>query len=272
MAVTSQLPLGGNFDAYGVHREDRPSTSPEKDPSAQRFAVSHQYLAAMAIPVLRGRGFTAADRAGADPVVLLNRTGAARIFGADDPLGKRIKLGGMQGPWRTVVGIVEDAKYLGLDTPPSEGIYVRWKDLPASVGLTLEAPDDIQRSADGELVLIHDEGVERTTDGDELLSPPLAQLEPASRVVRDTRISERLVHAEMLRRLAGRVLHESERLERTVGRVSAGNGGGEQDRDDAADRAFHETDSAARLVARRRARRWEWVCGEDAPEGSRRQA
>jgi hypothetical protein len=33
-----------------------------------------------------------------------------------------------------VVGIVEDAKYLGLDTPPAEGIYARWKDLPASVG------------------------------------------------------------------------------------------------------------------------------------------
>jgi len=43
-AVTSQLTLGGNFDASGVNREDLPSVNPEDVPSAQRFAVSTAFL------------------------------------------------------------------------------------------------------------------------------------------------------------------------------------------------------------------------------------
>jgi putative ABC transport system permease protein len=123
-AVVSQLPLGGNFDAYGLHREDLPSANPEEDPSAQRFAVSPAYLDVMRIPLIRGRVFTDADRRGADPVILLNRTGAARIFGTVDPLGKRMKMGGMDGPWRTIVGIVEDVRHLSLEGEIENQMYL----------------------------------------------------------------------------------------------------------------------------------------------------
>ncbi len=43
-AVASQVPLGGNFDGYGVHVEDHPSANPELDPGAQRYAVTPGYL------------------------------------------------------------------------------------------------------------------------------------------------------------------------------------------------------------------------------------
>ena len=54
VALTSQLPLGGNFDSYGIHRKDKPSPNPEDDPSAQRFGVSPDYFATMQIQLGRG--------------------------------------------------------------------------------------------------------------------------------------------------------------------------------------------------------------------------
>jgi putative ABC transport system permease protein len=130
-AVASQLPLGGNFDAYGMHFEDNPGASEADTPSAQRFAVSAGYLAAMRIPLLRGRDLTARDRADTPPVVLINRTFAQRIWPGRDPLGKRIRLGDPKGPWRAVVGVVGEVRHLGLDAAPAMQIYLpapQWVD------------------------------------------------------------------------------------------------------------------------------------------------
>jgi hypothetical protein len=36
VAVTSQLPLGGNFDSHGIHREDKPSANQGPERAASR--------------------------------------------------------------------------------------------------------------------------------------------------------------------------------------------------------------------------------------------
>lgn len=135
--VVSQLPLGNNFDAFGVHAEDRPSANPEEDLSADRFSISPDYLATMGIPLRRGRAITDADRAGAPAVVLVNDTLARRIWGRSDPLGRRVKVGGMDGPWRTVVGVVGDVRHRGLDAEPSPQIYLPQEQFSADNDMTL---------------------------------------------------------------------------------------------------------------------------------------
>jgi putative ABC transport system permease protein len=130
MAITSQLPLGGNFDGRGIHREDRPSANPETDPSAQRFSVSPRYLDAMKIRVVKGRGFTAADRQGTEPVVLFNEAAVKEIFGGEDPVGKRVRMGGNQGDWRTVVGVVADVRHISLERDVESQIYTPYDQLP----------------------------------------------------------------------------------------------------------------------------------------------
>ena len=124
VAITSQLPLGGNFDSYGVHRVDRPSANPESDPSAQRFAVSPDYHAVMGIGLVAGRRFTPADREGAPRVVLINRALAAVAFAGEDPIGREVRVGGNDGVPRTIVGIVDDVRHLSLDGVPESQIYL----------------------------------------------------------------------------------------------------------------------------------------------------
>src|SRR5262249_28725853 len=39
-AATSQLPLGGNFDQFGVHPAEDPNPNPELDPNADRYSIT----------------------------------------------------------------------------------------------------------------------------------------------------------------------------------------------------------------------------------------
>jgi putative ABC transport system permease protein len=67
---------------------------------------------------------TDGDRDKTAPVVVVNRALARRFWGGAAALGKRIKVGGLDGPWRTIVGIAGDVKHRGLDAPQSLQIYL----------------------------------------------------------------------------------------------------------------------------------------------------
>lgn len=129
--LVNQIPLGGNKDMYGFHAEDHPLDNPEGAPSAERYSVTPDYLATMRIPLLRGRGFTPDDTATSPPVIVINQTTARKIWPNEDPLGKRVKSGGLDGPWRTVVGVVGDVRHYRLDEPPTMQSYfpnTQWPD------------------------------------------------------------------------------------------------------------------------------------------------
>jgi hypothetical protein len=80
---------------------------------------------------MRGRGFTADDRADAPRVVILGESVARRFWSGDDPVGTRIKWGAPDGPapWLEVVGVVEDGRYRGLETV-SLDVYVPHEQSP----------------------------------------------------------------------------------------------------------------------------------------------
>jgi putative ABC transport system permease protein len=122
--LSTQIPLGGDMDRYGAHLEDKPSINPELDPSPLRYAVSPGYLEAMKIPILRGRSISERDRKGAPPVVLVNRTFAKTSWPGENPIGKRLKLGGLDGPWRTVIGVTGDVLHEGLDVSDPIEVYL----------------------------------------------------------------------------------------------------------------------------------------------------
>ena len=80
--------------------------------------MTPDYFKTMGIPIVRGRGFTAGDRLGAQPVVMLNQTGAARVWPDQDAMGHQLELGtrlGLGGARAggTVVGIVGDVREHG---------------------------------------------------------------------------------------------------------------------------------------------------------------
>ena len=120
-AAAGQIPLGGNGDTWGFHVEARPSGP--HDPSVERYSVTPDYFAVMRIPLRRGRLFTDADRGGAQNVMLIGEQTARTLWPDADPIGQRVRIGGNDGPWRTIVGIVGDVRHQELAAPPTMQMY-----------------------------------------------------------------------------------------------------------------------------------------------------
>ena len=90
----------------------------EQAPDADYRVITPGYLATMRIPLLRGRDFTAQDRAGTAELAVITETMARRYWPDEDPLGKRIRIGDIvNGPVFTIIGVSGDARYQSLETP-----------------------------------------------------------------------------------------------------------------------------------------------------------
>ena len=119
-AITDTLPFGRNrtwgAGAKGVTYERG------KYPLAFVRLVSEGYPAAMGIPFLAGRDFSASDMAGKEPVMLVNKTLANTLWPGEDPIGKYIA--GPCAKERRVVGVVSDVRHLSLEQPSGNEMYI----------------------------------------------------------------------------------------------------------------------------------------------------
>lgn len=123
-AFTSQLPLTGDEDLWGVGFESVPTMAGDDDPSGYRYAVSPGYFAAMGIPLRKGRLLDASDDARASRVVVVNESFARRRLEGLDPIGQRLRIGPSTDPWYTVVGVVGDVKQTSLAVTRADGVYM----------------------------------------------------------------------------------------------------------------------------------------------------
>jgi putative ABC transport system permease protein len=125
VAVANQLPLGGNVDMYGILDPQNIPSNPELVPSGDRYAVSAGYLSTMRIPIVHGRAFTAAEAADTtNPVALVSEALAQRMWPGATPIGKRIRLGGIKGVDRVVIGVTGNVRHRGLDATSTLQWYV----------------------------------------------------------------------------------------------------------------------------------------------------
>ncbi len=123
-AFTSQLPLSGDFESFGVQFQSDPNDHSE---AGLRYAVSPGYFKAMRIPLRRGRLLDERDVMGAPQAVLISESFAQRKFPGQDPLGQRVRVGSDIGradrPWGTIVGVVGDVKQASLALSESDAFY-----------------------------------------------------------------------------------------------------------------------------------------------------
>ena len=125
----SALPLSGSSFGFTFTIEGDPPPRPGEEPAMQTRVVTPDFFPAMGIPLMRGRGFTDADNAGAPQVVLLNEAAVKKFFPKGNAIGRRIELGWGRGPGRPrnggeVVGIVGSVKQFGLDEVEEPEIYI----------------------------------------------------------------------------------------------------------------------------------------------------
>jgi putative ABC transport system permease protein len=144
-AFTSQLPLSGDFDVYGVQFESHNATQE----GALRYAVSPDYFETTGIPLRRGRLLDERDTADTPGVVVVSESLAKGKFPGQDPIGQRVRLGGSIGhaelPWDTIVGVVGDVKQASLAVSQSDAFYVpttQWPWVDAAQSLVVRTHGD----------------------------------------------------------------------------------------------------------------------------------
>jgi predicted permease len=117
----------------GVSNYMRPFQTEEQSHDRDRdlpwaaFAViSDDFFRALDVQLLAGRSFSAIDHAESEPVAIINQRFARLYFPGQDPLGRRIKLGGLdsENPWRTIVGVAPNVAMERRRERGSEGIYL----------------------------------------------------------------------------------------------------------------------------------------------------
>jgi putative ABC transport system permease protein len=118
------LPLSG-AGMSGTVTLDNPAVESEPAPEADQRIATPGYFEAMGIRVVRGRAFAETDDETAAPVAIIDESLAQTFWPNEDPIGRRIKRGGVQStnPWTTIVGVVRHVRYRTLEEPSRVQVY-----------------------------------------------------------------------------------------------------------------------------------------------------
>jgi predicted permease len=106
---------GGRVWRLGEQGDERAMT-------VSRNFVSPDYFRVLRIPLVSGRVFDERDRAGAQPVAVVNETMARQAWPGQDPIGQFLQ--GRTGRPLLVVGLVPDTKYRTIGEEPTPFVYI----------------------------------------------------------------------------------------------------------------------------------------------------
>jgi predicted permease len=168
VALTSGFPLGGGSYANGQFLEmtradelqsldDVAALGPrvkERMGQAGLRVVSEGYFRAMGIPLLRGRVFEPIDAPDAPHVAVISQSLADAKWPHQDPLGRYIQFGNMDGDPRglRVVGLVGDVREFTFEALPGPLVYEYYQQRPGqasrfSIVLRGPSPDSLGPAA-----------------------------------------------------------------------------------------------------------------------------
>jgi predicted permease len=121
----SVIPLGAVWSWGPITVEGRVPPPGETFINADQRIVGGQYFEAMEVPLRRGRLFDDHDMADSPRVIVVDEYMAAQLWPGQDPIGKRVRSGGIDGtsPWLTVVGVVGRIKQYTLDADSRIAFY-----------------------------------------------------------------------------------------------------------------------------------------------------
>jgi putative ABC transport system permease protein len=119
--MSQVVPFSGDSLGATFMVEGHESTPNEPTRAAQLRDATPGYFAAMGMPILKGRSFQATDTESSPPVAIVDEKLTRMQWPNEDPLGKRIRIGG--SPWMTIVGVVSSIKNRNLDEETIPYVY-----------------------------------------------------------------------------------------------------------------------------------------------------
>ena len=131
------VPLADNRQGTSFERLDGPAADPSAPMNANVAWITEGYFDAMGIPLLAGRPLTAQDNAQSQPVVIINRRLARQVFGEQDPIGKRVRVGNATQLQFEVIAVVGDERHAGVDTEATPSFFLPFRQVPNTRDLAI---------------------------------------------------------------------------------------------------------------------------------------
>jgi putative ABC transport system permease protein len=125
VAFADGLPPDGVGNLNNFDLEDVPTTAGQSQPVSAWLATTPEYFRVLGLTLLEGRLLEERDALTQNlESVVVDRAWARRFFPAGSAVGRRFREGGCTTcPWTSVVGVVSEVKYLGLDKPDDGTVY-----------------------------------------------------------------------------------------------------------------------------------------------------
>ena len=120
-AAISRLPFTPGNSSAGIRPEGVPLDQP--GPNANSRWVSAEAFRVLGIPLLRGRVLDERDDADAPLAVVIDELLAEALGPEDSKLGRRVKLGALDGWWE-IVGVASPLRVIDLDKAPEPMVWI----------------------------------------------------------------------------------------------------------------------------------------------------
>jgi putative ABC transport system permease protein len=121
----SSLPLSGQGGSGTTTIDSQSVPLDATTPEADQRVVTSDYFKAMGISLIRGRAFEARDSDAGPPVAIVDENLAQTYWPNQDPIGKRLHLGGRKSnaPWATIIGVVRNVRNRTLEARSRVEVY-----------------------------------------------------------------------------------------------------------------------------------------------------
>jgi macrolide transport system ATP-binding/permease protein len=147
VTLSSAVPLFGGGFSRTTFRDDQDIKDPRSGRLTQVNEVGDRYFETLGIPIVRGRAFTANDRQGSTPVIIINEAMAKQFFPNEEPIGRHLHIFN-RPPAREIVGIAKTIKYNSVGEEPTSHMY-----LPIEQNYSSQVTVQVRAAGEPEAVL-----------------------------------------------------------------------------------------------------------------------
>jgi putative ABC transport system permease protein len=166
-SLLNLLPIAEPYNDWQVWPANQPRPPLKDAISPYARWVSPGYFKTMRIPLLRGRDVADSDIDGRQPVIVLSKGAADKLFPNQNPIGWMVHAGWSDKDYE-VIGVAADARLSALGDAPSDAFYLS----AAQVGMP-EMRIVVRTSGDPERMIGPLRRVLKRNDGSVLFSEPV---------------------------------------------------------------------------------------------------
>jgi predicted permease len=135
VTLASSVPMSPQGDAAAVVPEGYQFPAGKDNVIVFANKVDENFFDTMGVSLVRGRGFRETDTPETPRVAVVNEQFAQHYWPGQDAIGKRLRIQDPKIPkdaWVQVVGIAKTGKYIWIAEPPTEFLYLPYRQNPRS--------------------------------------------------------------------------------------------------------------------------------------------